>query len=50
MDKVTIGCFLESHVNVVLPMKNIKPEVLFRSSKSPLQSLSEYPTRSNSLV
>ena len=41
VERVTIGCFLESQVNAVFPMKNTYPEVLFRSSMSPHQSLSE---------
>jgi len=44
VDNVTMGCFFESQVNVVWPMKNTYPNMLFRLSTSPHQSLSEYPT------
>jgi len=44
VDSVTMGYFFESHVNVVLPMKNTYPDVLFWSSTSPHQSLSESST------
>ena len=41
VDSVTMGCFFESQENAVLPMKNTYPDVLFRSSTFPHQSLSE---------
>jgi len=41
VESVTIGCFFESQKNAVLPIKNTYPDVLFRSSTSPHQSLSE---------
>ncbi|WZZ43868.1 hypothetical protein YC2023_040127 [Brassica napus] len=44
VERVTIGCFFDIHVKAVSPMKNTKPLVLFRSSTSPPQSLSLYPT------
>ena len=41
VDSITMGCFFASQVNVVFPMKITYPDVLFRSSTSPHQSLSE---------
>jgi len=41
---VTIGCFFERKVNVVMPMKNTYLHMFFWSSTSSHQSLCEYPT------
>jgi hypothetical protein len=41
IESVTIGYFFESQVYTVSPIKNTYPNVLFRSSMSPHQSLSE---------
>jgi hypothetical protein len=41
VESVTIGCFFESQVNTVSPIKNTYPDVLFLSSMSLHQSLSE---------
>jgi hypothetical protein len=50
LEMATIFCFYEAQVTSLDPRRNTRPDVLFRSSKSPAKSLSLKPVMTSKPV